>query len=297
MSSGTGRLAGLSIEQLARDHPEWSPWLALVGASLERAGDPTWGDIRLEPATARTGDAPLLTGALISIEGRTLNRWVADLLALAGKHGLDVAALMRSGRGESAFDPSVFAEAAVNDQPGRLDELAATTSVRPELLRSLAMAAAIPLLHAGARLVGAPPEAWPHGYCPVCGAWPVLAEARGLEGSRQLRCGRCGGDWRFDWLRCPFCGNGEHTTLGGLISESSGDMRKVETCEPCRGYLKTVATLTARSAAEILLEDIASAAFDVAAIEAGFARPPSPGYFLDVRVAARRRGALFGLRR
>src|SRR5262249_62324329 len=140
-------------------------------------------------------------------------------------------------------------------------ELAAAASVKPELLRSLAMPGAMPLLRAGARLAGAPPATWSQGYCPLCGAWPTLAEARGLEGARQLRCGRCGGDWRFDWLRCPFCGNGEHTALGGLVSEAAGDMRKVETCLRCRAYLKTVTTLAARSAAEVVIEDVASAAF------------------------------------
>ncbi len=84
-SAGAGH-AGLGIEQLTRDHPEWSPWLALIGAAIERADDPTWGDIRVAPAASGAAGAPLLTGAVISIDGRVLDRWVADLLALAGQN-------------------------------------------------------------------------------------------------------------------------------------------------------------------------------------------------------------------
>ena len=295
-STGRGPTT-LGLADVARDHPEWSPWLALIGGAIERAEDHVWGSIRIELAASRAETAPLLAGALISIDGRALDGWVADLLALAGRNGVDVAALARSRRGPRTWDPVAFTEAAVNDEHGRLDELARAASVGPELLRSLAMPTAMPLLRAGARLAGVTPATWPHGYCPVCGAWPALAEARGLEGSRQLRCGRCGGDWRFDWLRCPFCGNGEHTALGGLVSEAAGDMRKVETCQRCRGYLKTVTTLAARSAAEVVIEDVASAAFDVAALEAGFARPASPGHPLRARVEARRRAGVLGFLR
>jgi len=293
MSSRDG---SASMAQLARDHPEWSPWLALINAAVERADDPAWGDVQVELAASDDKDAPLLTGAVVSIDGRILAQWLDDLLAVAARNGIDVAGLLGK-RGATAWDPVAFVEAAVNDCRERQDMVAAATSVRPELLQSLAIPAAMPLLRAAARLAGPPPGAWPHGYCPMCGAWPALAEARGLEGSRQLRCGRCGGDWRFDWLRCPFCANDEHGSLGGLVSEIAGDMRKVDTCLICRGYLKTVATLTARSATEVVLEDIASAPFDVAAIEAGFSRPAAPARPLDARVEARRRRGVFSFRR
>jgi FdhE protein len=297
VTSGRAASCGPTIEQLARDHPEWSPWLAVIGAAIERAEDPTWGDVRVAPAPARDAGAPFLAGSMISVDARALERWVSDLVATAAQSGTDVGPLRESRRAPAGWDPVAFVEAAVADRAEQLDALAAAAGVRAELIRSLAGPAAMPLLRACARLGGAAPEAWGHGYCPVCGAWPALAEARGLEGSRQLRCGRCGGDWRFDWLRCPFCGNGEHTALGGLVSEAFGTMRKVETCHVCRGYLKTVATLTARTPAEVVLEDAASAAYDVAAIEAGFVRPASPGHALGARVEPRRRSSLLGFRR
>ena len=57
-------------------------------------------------------------------------------------------------------------------------------------------------------------QAWGRGYCPACGAWPVLAEQRGLEQRRYLRCGLCASAWEVDRLLCPFCGNRDHLLLG-----------------------------------------------------------------------------------
>jgi FdhE protein len=297
VTSGRAASPGLTLEQLARDHPDWAPWLAVVWAAIERAEDPSWGEVRVAPAAARNAGAPFLAGSTISVDARSLERWVSDLLVTAARGGSDVGSLLDRRHAPAAWDPIAFVEAAVADRAAQLDALAASSGVRAELLRSLAVPAAMPLLRACARIGGSAPEGWDHGYCPVCGAWPALAEARGLEGTRQLRCGRCGSDWRFDWLRCPFCGNDEHTALGGLVSEALGAMRKVETCHLCRGYVKTVTTLTARTPAEVVLEDAASAPYDVAAIEAGFSRPAAPGHPLGARVEPRRRSGLLGFRR
>ncbi|MGH7278186.1 MAG: formate dehydrogenase accessory protein FdhE, partial [Candidatus Rokuibacteriota bacterium] len=128
---------------------------------------------------------------------------------------------------------------------------------------------------------------WSQGYCPVCGGWPTLAEARGLERSRQLRCGPCGGDWRTTWLRCPYCGNDDHHRLGSLVPDGGGETRKVETCEGCRGYIKTLATLTPRAGAGVMLEDLATVDLDVAALEQGYERPQPRA--VDVRLIPRER--------
>jgi FdhE protein len=286
-----------ALADLSRDNPEWSVWLEVLGAAIERAEDSSWGDVELVFDPSRPADCPLLAGATLSVDGRALERWVDDLLVTAARNNNAVAPLLRSRRRRTAWDPVGFVEAAVSHQQERIDGLATAAGVPGELMRGLTTPVAMPLLRACARIAGNLPDAWDHGYCPLCGAWPVLAEARGLEGSRQLRCGRCGGDWRFDWLRCPYCRNAEHTSLGALVSEVAGDMRKVETCHVCQGYLKTVTTLTARAPADVVVEDAATVAYDVAAIEAGFARPAKSGHPLGARVEARRRSGLLGFRR
>lgn len=286
-----------ALADLSRDNPEWSGWLAVLGAAIDCAEDSSWGDVTVAPGPSRPPDEPMLAGAMIGVAGRALDAWMRDLLSAAVRANEALAPLARARRTPTSWDPARFLEAAASHQPAQIDGLAAAVGVPRGALHSLAGPATMPLLRACRTTRGSIPDGWTHGYCPLCGAWPALAEARGLEGSRQLRCGRCGGDWRFDWLRCPYCGNAEHTALGELVSETAGNTRKIETCLRCRGYLKTVMTLTARSLADLAIEDAATVAFDMAAIDAGFARPAASGRSFDVRLEARRRPGLLGLRR
>ena len=62
------------------------------------------------------------------------------------------------------------------------------------------------------------------GYCPVCGAWPAFAEMRGIERSRYLRCGRCGGGWQAQCLSCSYCGMTDHEEL--IVSRAGEKRRK-----------------------------------------------------------------------
>ena len=162
--------------------------------------------------------------------------------------------------------------------------MAGTAGSEPTALRAVAELAVLPLLHAcGRRWAARAPVAWQPGYCPICGAWPTLAESRGVERTRRLRCARCG-DWATDWLRCPYCDAREHTRLGSLVAHGSAERRRVEVCRACQGYLKTLTVLQGSPPADVMLDDLASVDLDVAARGAGFTRPPGPGYRLGARV-------------
>jgi FdhE protein len=121
----------------------------------------------------------------------------------------------------------------------------------------------------------------------VCAAWPILAEVRGLEGERRLRCARCAGDWRTQWLACPYCGTDDHTRLASLVVEATADRRKIEACRECSGYVKTLTTLAAADAAALRLLDLSTVDLDVAALERGFTRPSGLGHALGVTVIER----------
>lgn len=114
-------------------------------------------------------------------------------------------------------------------------------------------------------------DRWDRGYCPVCGAWPALAELVGAEKRRVLRCGRCGTWWSWLVLLCPYCGNDDHRSLGTLRSDDSRD--RVDVCERCHGYLKSVATFTSVPTPRLAAEDAATVHLDVGAREAGYTRP------------------------
>jgi len=115
-------------------------------------------------------------------------------------------------------------------------------------------------------------DRWDRGYCPVCGAWPALAELVGPERRRVLRCTRCGVAWSWLVLLCPYCGNDDHRTLGVMQDDPKAGSR-VDVCERCHGYVKAIDTFTSHPAVRLLAEDAATVHLDVAANEAGYKRP------------------------
>jgi FdhE protein len=170
----------------------------------------------------------------------------------------------------------------------RLDDIARGVGDARGVLRGLAPLIAMPLLQACRRAwTDQMPGTWPHGHCPICGAWPTLAEVRGLDGARHLRCRCCGGDWATEWLRCPFCGEHDHTQLGSLISADDLEREKIEVCDRCYGYLKTITTFAPIRPEQVVLQDLATVVLDVAAVARGYL-PPSPRRPPAVSIIARR---------
>lgn len=114
-------------------------------------------------------------------------------------------------------------------------------------------------------------DRWDRGFCPVCGAWPGLAELVGPEKHRVLRCVRCAAGWSWGMLLCPYCGNDDHRRLRVLMEE--GATERIDVCEQCHGYVKAITAYTSVSPAQLVAEDVATADLDVIAGEGGFRRP------------------------
>lgn len=268
------------LEIVARSSPEWASWFELVEAALGEAGAGAWDvpDLPVDPS--RPANAPLLWRATLPIDGRRARGWIRALLDAAG-----VRTEMPGRGGPEALDHLAYLNAAVCQDLERITALGAQAGVGPDRLVALGGLATLPLLQAcRQRLDPRLPRDWTQGYCPVCGAWPALAEVRGLERERHLRCARCGAGWRIDWLRCPFCGGGDHTRFEALVSEAHGETRKVEACLSCRGYLKTATSLQPWPPEQVLIEDAATVDLDVAALGQAFARPDRPAVDVGVRV-------------
>ncbi len=233
-------------------------WLALVAVIAPELDDPVWTGTGNSPV----GQArPLIDGCTLRADGRRLTSLIARLRRVAEAADL--------------LPPATI---------GVADVEAAIRSTGP--IEPVAHLASLPLL-AGFRRANAdgPRREWTEGWCRVCGAWPVLAELRGLERERRLRCGRCGDDWSFPWLRCVFCCEGRHDRLGALVPEGGGESHRVENCHECRGALKSVATLTALSHAEVLRKDGETIELDWAAVDRGYRRPNGLGRSATVEIA------------
>ena len=164
-----------------------------------------------------------------------------------------------------------------------LENIAAYLGADAEAFQAVTALLPVPLLHAcNRRWASAKSVSWTEGYCPVCGAWPAFSEVRGIERSRYLRCGRCGSEWQARVLFCSYCGMTDHNELVSLVPEKSGSNSVIDTCKRCLGYVKTFTTLQGSPPAKILLDDLATAHLDVAALEQGYKRPEGTGYSLDI---------------
>jgi FdhE protein len=276
----------LSTASLAAEHPEWRAWLALYDVARAAIDDPTWRDAVPAVPGAPDGGFPVIDQTTFAIDTRRAARLLNALLDRAGTSSVSERAV-----------PAVF-EAAIAEDGDRLQTLALEAGADVERFATAAALAITPLLQRCR-------EAWqvrvPAHYmaaaCPLCGAWAALAEARGLERQLRLRCGRCGGDWAAEVVRCAFCATKEHAQLGALVGETAGDTRRVDTCSACRAYMKTITTLTPCPPADVRLHDLATVDLDVAALSQGYARPDGPARLLEVRVTEPRRGAFARWRR
>jgi FdhE protein len=271
------------LTRIERANPEWRTLLAAVRvciAALEQAPAALLASLAgLEPESDVV-ERPLLHGLTLQVDLRALSGIVRSLAAAAG-----ATAEARFGSRLDGVRVTDLLKAAILEDPQRFAALTRALECRAGALLLTGRYAAIPVLHdAATRLAGRIPVGWHQGYCPVCGAWPILAESRGLEQARRLRCGRCATDWAGEWLCCSYCGERDHTRLGSLVADSPGSSIRVDGCGSCHAYLKTIPTLGPLSAAELLLCDLESVELDLAARDAGYIQPSALGFPLDVEL-------------
>ncbi len=183
------------------------------------------------------------------------------------------------------LDIGSLLEAALNGDTAAIARAATSGGYDPVAFAQLVELALQPVLwEAAARCAALTDiDRWDRGYCAVCGAWPAFAELVGAEKRRMLRCGRCGTSWSWLVLLCPYCGNDDHRSLGtltedlgsGPASPARGAQSKdrVDVCERCHGYVKSIATFNSVPTPRVAAEDAATVHLDIGAREAGYTRP------------------------
>jgi FdhE protein len=111
-----------------------------------------------------------------------------------------------------------------------------------------------------------------YASCPFCHRRPGLGVLRqmGEGAARSMVCGFCASEWDFRRLVCPGCGEEDDKKLP-VFTASEFDYIRVECCESCKTYLKTI-DLTKNGRAEPLVDELASAPLDLWAREHGYAK-------------------------
>ncbi len=278
------------LETLAEQDAVLAPLARLYAVALRTAAAPS-GQGLVSVLDSTPGDAvtPRLHGRTLLVDSGLVARSLGEAaLALSGS-GITDAEVIWERLQHGALSALDLLRAGILASPDLAGELARRAGVSPGVVTTLGQIAALPVLSGAVRDLsssGSSPG-WRAGYCPFCAAWPALAEFRGLERDRWLRCGRCGAGWRYPHQQCPFCANSDHRSLRYLAEEGKQDAQRVEVCERCRGYVKTFATLGAWSHGEILLHDLTSVELDLVAADRDYHRPEGLGFPLEVRIVAR----------
>lgn len=110
---------------------------------------------------------------------------------------------------------------------------------------------------------------WLEGYCPICGIFPGMARLEAETGKRILWCPICGMEWTYRRIKCPFCENDDHESLRYFYLDEKSPYR-VDVCDNCKGYIKTIDERKRERRIPLLLEDIKTVYLDSIAEKEGF---------------------------
>lgn len=145
--------------------------------------------------------------------------------------------------------------------------------VKKDVLLFLARESLKPIFEAYAKELGSrvDQERWWRGYCPICGSEPFMAELK-EEGARFLVCSSCGYEWRFKRLQCPFCEHEEPKGSKYFYAEKEGKAYRIDVCEKCRRYIKTIDTKELGEEVIPIIEDAGTLFLDVLAQNEGFTK-------------------------
>lgn len=270
------------LAQLAEQRPDLRDLAQTQAALLEatfRAAPPV---VRFamndEQAEAKLGGGvPLLRGENLPLDPRWLREQFVQLCdALINGRGTQAAATtLKQAVKRGTLDPYELALDVLNNDPQRVMERAAQHDLDAGLTATLLRWTLLPVLEPIAKQL-APHHAgsgWKHGYCPTCGAWPLLAEQRGIEQLRMLRCGLCASEWLTERLVCPFCHSRNASDFAYLYEEGNEGTQRAVTCERCHCYYKAIATLVALSTPTLLVTDLQTLHLDLIALERAFMPP------------------------
>jgi len=182
----------------------------------------------------------------VSLPAEILGTLLQAIRVAAATHGReteDIQRLTAAAAADPDVLPTLAAAAAFGPDLEALESLARRWRVYVDALLFVGRALAAPCVAEAVRVcapnAGAPASEAEAHRCPACGSSPSIARLRRADGRRLLTCGLCGSEWEAVRLACACCGTLAGTDLG-ILRLGDADVRWVETCERCKGYIKTV---------------------------------------------------------
>jgi FdhE protein len=108
--------------------------------------------------------------------------------------------------------------------------------------------------------------------CPVCDGKPQVGVLRpeGDGAKRSLICSMCSSEWDYRRIVCPACEEEDEKKLAVYVANDFGHVR-VEACETCKIYIKTV-DMTKNGLAVPVVDELATLPLNLWAQENGYAK-------------------------
>jgi FdhE protein len=267
-----------AVSQVASMRPAYSTIIGFYGAvfvaQAHAAVNTSPEAIRLDETLLemKTKEGfSLVEPVAFMVDTPAAEKLLAQICAIAVHSGEKLAgageALIRAMRDGEGMD-GLFAD--VLSDEGRINALAKTMDVSPEMIALLLYLAVKPSIAAGARqlatrLVGSQKN---RSSCPICGSMPIIGELD-TDGSQWMHCRWCWHRWPVKRIACLFCGSRERASLEYLYSDDEPEYR-VNLCGACRRYLKVVDTRKMNRGFYPPLEQVASLHLDMLAAEKGY---------------------------
>jgi FdhE protein len=172
-------------------------------------------------------------------------------------------ALMQAMTAED-FDPNPLFLAVINEDEDLFHATALAYQTTPQALMLLAYNSIKPSLESCASVLKNylyEDMFWQKPGCPVCGSPPILS-VLDAGGKRILICGFCWSEWTVPRIRCSFCLETDSRKLHYQTCDQEREYR-IDVCDRCRSYLKTVDTRKLDRPFYAPLESLVSAHLDL----------------------------------
>ncbi len=243
------------------------------------------GPVTKRRATSQKGEEiPPLRGEDIPVDLGAAKRLFRSLCGIAKKQNptlrQGVEKIERALRSRKVDLDRLLGETTLPETP-YAREVSSLLGLSRDILVFLARASIQPFLEKVAACLGERSDRreWNRGTCPICGSPPIVSELSGEEGKRMWICSLCAHKWQGPRMACPFCNNEDQEAHRYLFVEGDETVR-VDTCEACRKYIKTIDSRKMGGKPHPLLEYMGTLHLDVLAQEEGYQRGSAP--FLEI---------------
>ena len=269
-----------AVESVKKSKPFYTDILEFYGRVFD-AQEKCKGHLKLEPLKLSEELQTVKAREqfpLIAVEGFNYDsKESTDLflalsrLALEANPDLSKAATVIMAAAGEAIKPEALFDGLLKGDEALFENLAEELKIDTTVLGFLTYNSIKPSLCACADQLAAyldRTDPWQQGYCPVCGSAPILSLLED-EGRRKLVCSFCWHLWPAKRVQCPYCDGSGSEDLHYFYSEAEKDIR-VDLCDKCQKYIKTIDTRKTTRLIYPPLEHIATMHLDIKAQEMGF---------------------------